>query len=417
MREHSVDPDSSHWHRPPADLLTRLIFTGSLLFGQRNQVYIPRIESIISANNPPIALYVEDLNIPVDQPNDPLFEQQWYLHPYNPQENSFGTGWIDAWRQMQRFPPDRSTNVNIVVMDAGVTLNHSDFPPDMLAANPDEIPGNGIDDDNDGCVDNDRLWHDFTFGADPCVITPDTSLKQHGTSATSLIMAATGNNLLMSGEASFLPVKIIVAKVMNNEGIVNYSSVKNALAWIRTEQQHGVPIDIVVMNFAGWPISDLHEQNALISQIAESGTIFVAGSGNSPENGGVGWPASRPEVIAVGGYIRDGTHDPLANSGNEIWVAAPDRGITTLCYDGTPYYDYCTLGGTSYAGPQVAAAIAMLRAYQPDITTEEVRELLRITSGKDRTPGMGYGELRWDKLAQSVIPPILYSRYLPLVLR
>jgi len=133
------------------------------------------------------------LTVPIfkDIPNDPLFNNQWHLNNINA---------TDGW--------DIATGAEMVIAinDDGVDLTHEDI---VIWTNPNEIAGNGIDDDNNGYIDDVNGWDFAQDDNDP---DPGTdSGNEHGT-AVAGVAAAQGNNALgVSGsarDAVVLPIRI-----------------------------------------------------------------------------------------------------------------------------------------------------------------------------------------------------------------
>jgi hypothetical protein len=65
-----------------------------------------------------------------------------------------------------------SKTVIVAVIDSGIDADHEDMK-DVMWVNTDEIPGNGIDDDNNGYIDDIHGWN-FIGGADGSNVGPDT---------------------------------------------------------------------------------------------------------------------------------------------------------------------------------------------------------------------------------------------------
>jgi subtilisin family serine protease len=92
-------------------------------------------------------------------PTDPLFAQNWGLHNTGQAINGVGGGLPDAdidapeaWDQTKGSP-----NVVVAVIDSGVEYRHPDLAGNIWA-NPDEVAGNGVDDDGNGFIDDVRGW-------------------------------------------------------------------------------------------------------------------------------------------------------------------------------------------------------------------------------------------------------------------
>jgi subtilisin family serine protease len=79
-------------------------------------------------------------------PTDPLVAQQWHLNAVNAP-----AAW--QWLSDRSLPPGGARSIVVAVIDTGVDYNHQDLAANMWT-NGSEIPGNGIDDDRDGYVDD-----------------------------------------------------------------------------------------------------------------------------------------------------------------------------------------------------------------------------------------------------------------------
>jgi subtilisin family serine protease len=110
-------------------------------------------------------------------------------------------GAASAWTQIT------GGNVTVAVVDTGVDLSHRDLAPNLWT-NPGEIPGNGIDDDGDGIVD-DVHGADFANGdGDP------SDDNGHGTHVAGIVAARGGNGVGVAGlawRARIMAVKVLGA--------------------------------------------------------------------------------------------------------------------------------------------------------------------------------------------------------------
>ena len=141
-------------------------------------------------------------------PNDPYWPGMWNLMHIHAD-----TAW-DITRG--------SSTVKVAVIDTGLETSHPDLAANVWT-NPGEIPGNGIDDDGDGLVDDVRGW-DFVNN-DP---VPD-DLFGHGTACAGIIAAVQDNNLGVTGIAPL--VKVVSLKACNDSGYLFDSYVVPALIY------------------------------------------------------------------------------------------------------------------------------------------------------------------------------------------
>ncbi|HJO15173.1 MAG TPA: S8 family serine peptidase, partial [Candidatus Pacearchaeota archaeon] len=133
---------------------------------------------------------------------------------------------------------------------------------------------------------------------------------------------------------------------------------------------------------------------------AENGISFVVAAGNSgPRANSVGIPASAKKVIAVGAV--DNNHEiasfssrgPTKDDRIKPEVSAP--GVSVMAPTANTYDSYHRWSGTSMATPHVAGVVALLKEADPELNTEEIREMLMLNAldkgeeGEDNTYGWG----------------------------
>ena len=127
--------------------------------------------------------------------NDPLIDEQWAL------TDPAATGVAEAWSQ------SRGAGVVVAVLDSGVRLSHPDLEKSIWR-NPAEVPGNGVDDDRNGYVDD---VHGANIKTRNGAVDDDNG---HGTHVAGIIAARAGNGIGIAGiapEAKIMPVKVLDA--------------------------------------------------------------------------------------------------------------------------------------------------------------------------------------------------------------
>ena len=267
--------------------------------------------------------------------------------------------WKDCFDPAKKEAPGKGTVV--AVIDTGVDYTHKDLA-DNIWVNEGEIPGNGIDDDGNGYVD-DVHGVDFVEGdSDPM------DEHGHGTHVAGIIAMTPGNG---GGVGVAYGAKIMCVRAGQANG--SFASTDIAKA-IKYAADNGA--DVINMSFGGRGRSYLVE-SAL--QDAFPSCVLVAAAGNDglPTNDAFGagylltediYPAGYKYVIGVMATDNNKSLAYFSNwdfkegSGCEYEMAAPGVNI----YSTLPGNRYACWSGTSMATPNVAAAAAILRSKYTD---------------------------------------------------
>jgi len=283
------------------------------------------------------------------QDNDPLFDQQWALA----QSDSLDAQ--DAWIQSQ------GAGVVVAVVDTGVDQTHPDLAG-SLWTNPGEIPGNGIDDDRDGFVDD-------VHGAD--FINNDGNPQDdegHGTHVAGIIAAAANNAI---GGAGLAPqAKIMAVKVLDSNLAGTAAGLAQGIQYAVT---HGAKIINASVNGDG---QSQALENA-IQQARAAGVILVASAGNDSRNldSQPSYPAAYPDdnIVSVAASTQSGAMASFSNYGqSSVDLAAPGDQIVSTAKGG----DYEIRSGTSMAAPFTAATLALMASARPELSGTALRAAL-----------------------------------------
>jgi hypothetical protein len=264
-------------------------------------------------------------------PTDQLVAQQSWLSV---------TGFPQAWDDTIG-----RSDVVVAVIDSGVAAVHPDLAGKLL-------PG-----------------YDYLH-RDPA---PDDEVG-HGTAVAGIIAAAADGQGISGGAPG---VRLLPLKVGDQSGA---SSLLIAEA-VYGAMERGAQVINLSLG-ADTPSATLERA---IEQAYDRGIVVVAAAGNTPD--AVTFPASYPEVIAVGGATADGKR--LASFSSRLTrvdLIAPAENVLTTSWDGQePGWELRT--GTSFAAPMVSAAAALVRSVAPDSTVEWVRQALRETARPLDPPG------------------------------
>ena len=250
--------------------------------------------------------------------------------------------------------------ITVAVIDTGIDLDHPDLVHNLYV-NAGEIPGNGIDDDRNGFVD-DVSGYDFVSG--------DARAEDgngHGTHVAGTIAAA-NNGIGATGVAP--DAKILPVRVLDDAGRGSDGSVA---AGIRYAADMGA--QIINLSLGGGYSSRIL---AAIEYAASAGSLIVAAAGNESASN-PSYPArhsaNSTSVISVGAHDSRGNTASFSNevgSSRAVQVDAPGVSIYSTHLRG----GYGRLSGTSMASPHVAGVAALTLSANPGLTSREVRDLL-----------------------------------------
>lgn len=291
-------------------------------------------------------------------PNDPSFTSLWGLRNTGQSGGAVGADIkaVSAW--------DISTGSSqtvIAVIDSGVLRTHPDLAANTWV-NPDEIPGNGIDDDGNGLIDDLYGWDFANNDSNP---TDDNS---HGTHCAGTIGAVGNNGIGLTGVA--WNVKIVGLKFLGANGSGSTSNAVKAVDYCFRKK-----IRISNNSWGGGGYSS-SLYNAI--QNAQSvGHLFIAAAGNNGRDNDATphYPSSYnlPNVISVASIDRFDARSSFSNWGlTSVDLGAPGSTIySTILNNG-----YGNKSGTSMATPHVAGAAAVLLSYRPGWTWQQLRDAL-----------------------------------------
>jgi subtilisin family serine protease len=271
--------------------------------------------AIRDLNNRPGVAYAEPNFIyqPSGYADEPRFAELWGLHNVGQEVDDVqGVPDVDVNALEASSVTQGSQNLVVAVIDDGVDFSH----PDLAArawANPGEIPGNGIDDDGNGKVDDVNGW-DF-HNNDKTVHDPGEDA--HGTHVAGTIAASVNN----TGVVGVAPnVKIMALKFIGPDG----GTLEGAIQAIEYAKSKGAKIT----NNSWGCDPGFCDSAALKDAIANSGSLFVAAAGNdSNDNDAIpAYPASydSPNILAVAAINNQGNLGGFSNYGAaSVDVSAP----------------------------------------------------------------------------------------------
>lgn len=303
-------------------------------------------------------------------PKEPLFKNQWHLNNTSQGGGIKGAdvNAIETWKITEGSP-----KIRIVVHDKGVEINHPDLKGNI---------GDGKDfDTNDDDASNKN--------------------NAHGTACAGLIAASKNDNgvLGIAPKCQIIPLKAVS---------LPWKTWAETFEWAENKG------DIISCS---WGISKSNILSRAIRKAIKNGRngkgipCFFA-TGNF-EMSHISYPSSLPETIAVGASTNLDTHAKYSNYGIGIDFVAPSSGgtlnvettdnIGEFGYNKDKNGNYCKadnksgFGGTSAATPLAAGVAGLMLSVNPNLTADEIRQILRETTDKIDTPNANYDSGGWSE--------------------
>lgn len=295
--------------------------------------------------------------------NDPQVGRIWAFND----AQAYGVSVNSAYKT---YGTSNTTPVIVAVVDTGVDVQHEDLK-DVIWVNTNEIPANGIDDDNNGYIDDingiNTLVRDSAGKA--TVNIKDT--HSHGTHVSGTIGARQNNGIGIAGIAS--NVKIMGIRTVPNNGDETDIDVAEAFVYAA---KNGAKI--INCSFG----KSSNEGRQLIPDtlkyIGEKyGVLVIAASGNDSSNidKNPTYPASHPNenLLIIASTQSNGKMSGFSNYGAiSVDVAAPGSNV----FSTTPGNRYESMSGTSMATPTTVGVAAEILSHNPDLTVAQLKEVL-----------------------------------------
>lgn len=297
----------------------------------------------------------------LDSPfNDKHLSRQWAL-----KSSPKGMGVLDAYSVNTSSERDK---VIVAVVDTGVDHQHKDLP---MWTNSKEIPGNNIDDDENGYIDDihgiNTLVRDDSDNA-----TMDTSDKHnHGTHVAGSIAAIQNNEIGIAGVAKNVEI-MALRTVPNRDDELDVDVIEAFIYAARNGAK------IINCSFG----KDENEGGLAVSEAIDyiyknHGTLVFAAAGNDGENldRSPQYPAAfeNESLIVIASTTSRGSLSYFSNySSSLVDLAAPGSSI----YSTVRRNKYSNMSGTSMASPNAAGVAAEVWSQFPELTGLELKEIL-----------------------------------------
>ena len=296
-------------------------------------------------------------------PNDNLYDSQWGLRAINlPQTWDISTG---------------GSSVIVGVIDSGVDWLHPDLGmgndgyhnfhtnlSDQWGQFGVPTSGNGVDDDNNGLTDDYLGWN-YENNSNDC-----RTNYYHGTFVSGIIAAKTNNNSGIAG----------VAGGNNSKGVRilpycvgGYSPISSVIddAIIDAVDKGA---KIIQLSFSILQDDDIDDA---IQYAYDNGVIVICAAGNYFME--VQYPANNHNVVAVGAIDSNLSRADFSSyDDSNVNIVAPGVSIKSTMLNSS--YDYSD--GTSFAAPHVSGVAALVFSVNPNLTGQQVRDILESTAQK-----------------------------------
>lgn len=314
-----------------------------------------------SLNTLPGVLYAEAnaIRTMLRTPNDPIIRQQWALRNIQA---------FEAW--------DISTGaeITIAILDTGVSSSHPDLKNRVLP---------GYDFNN----------RDFDPSDD----------EGHGTYTAGVAAAEADNNEGIAGVCWHC--RILPVKVLDSSGQGSDANIAAGMRWAADQGAR-----IISMSLGGEEDTQLLREASAYAH--ERGALVIAASGNGYAQGNLpAYPAAYPDVLAVSATDPSDIVTGFSTTGDFVDISAPGVGVWSTIWQPGEGDTYAAANGTSAACPYVAGGAALVLSIRPDLSADQLAEVLtrsaddRGAPGKD--PQNGWGRLNLLRAVQLASDPNL----------
>ena len=365
---------------------------------------------------------VKEIRVQERIPNDPYFYSK----------GSWGQSYQDQWSHWKvgltplgvgKSAWDLETGeknpVVVAMIDSGLDYIHPEIAKKNVWINEKEIPGNGVDDDKNGFVDDVIGWNFIENNNTPW------DNDGHGTFTAGIIAATTNNGEGIAGINR--GVKIMPLRALNFMGRGGVSHIIAAVIYAANNGARVINISIEQLET---------QKSAALQKVVDyaykKGAVVVVASGNQGRDTATISPSGLERVITVAATDHQDKRMGYSNWGKYVRISAPGEEILSLrarrsdflLMAGSKHYKaasaflgqdakYYRATGTSFAAPFVAGVASLLLARNPRLTPDQVERMLLMSADDVEAPGWdqltGYGRLNARKALEADPDYYLYA--------
>ena len=352
--------------------------------------------------------------------------------PYLYSTGSWGQDYLDQWahhkigllpmgagKSAWDIETGERNPVVVAFVDSGIDYLHPEIAKKNIWINEKEKPGNGIDDDKNGFIDDVMGWNFIEENNTPW------DNDGHGTFTAGIVAALSNNGAGIAGINR--GVKIMPLRALNFAGRGGSSHIIAAVIYAVNNGARVINISI----------EQLETQKSIalqkvIDYAYKKGVVVVVASGNQARDTATISPSGLNHVITVAATDTKDKRMGFSNWGKYVRIAAPGEEILSLrarrsdflLMAGSKHYQagkaflgsdaqFYRATGTSFAAPFVTGAASLLLAKNPKLTPEQVERMLLMSADDVESPGWdqltGYGRLNARKALEADPAYYLYA--------
>ena len=303
--------------------------------------------------------------------NDPDASKLWAFN---------STAGMNVSEAYDTLPNTQAEEIIVAVVDTGVDHNHEDLK-DIMWTNEKEIAGNGIDDDNNGYIDDIHGINTLIRDAQGAATLNTMGSHWHGTHVAGTIAATQNNGTGIAGVAS--NVKIMAIRTVPDDADELDSNIVEAYLYAAKNGARLINCSFgKEVNEGGMVVRDT------INEIGKKYNTLVIASAGNDSSGPFAWhnndtspkyPAAfdSENLLVIASTTSSGSLSTFSNIGiKSVDIAAPGSNIYSTLIGNK----YGMASGTSMASPNITGVAAMVLSYYPKLSATELKSLLMKTA-------------------------------------